>query len=580
MLALVALAQAIDPVVLYDLTDDDGGLEPGGDLLQWEWGEVGAGPGSGWNGPNAWSTSLAGAYLNDAVETLTVPLPDLAELDRPCLHLMSWYAFGDGDAGWVEVSDGESWSRLDPVYGYPGDAGWSGASVGWEDVVVDLGALAPDAQLRLVFSADDDGVVGAGWFVDEIGLFDGDVAAPHLGQLAELDDTTDVVGPYTVSVAVEDDSAVASVSLRWSTDAGDSGEAVMADWGDGTWLGAIPGAPPDTVVQYDVVASDGDNSASAPSSPLSFRVYLPAPEDPEGPEDRVLAQSATLRWQPPQTEHAVVGYQVERADGLLTEVAAEDPDGDGWVAGEVPLTGEDDVFVVRARFSIGDDLWLGDPSEEVEVEAAVPALASVSPSSAWAGDHVRLTLRGAYLLFTAGEVEVGLGEGIEVEAVDVQDVDVARVSVVIADDAEPGLRDLSLSTPAGAFLVEDAFTVDDGQARPRLTALSPASIRQGESGLLRVDWAGELGEELVVDLGEGLVVESVSRGEEQLEVEVVCLYTAPLGSHAVSVDDGVRILDGVELEVEDNLRAVNGCGLGLAPRALLALAGLVLLRRR
>ena len=74
---------------------------------------------------------------------------------------------------------------------------------------------------------------------------------------------------------------------EWIRDAELDGVAAIAATDDGQGL---------THVQ----ASDGQNDASLPGdTPLSFRVFLPAPTDLVGPEGRIIAQEASLSWTEP-----------------------------------------------------------------------------------------------------------------------------------------------------------------------------------------------------------------------------------------------------------------------------------------
>ena len=391
VLALLATAHASEAVVAWDLEQDDGGFVPGGDLLQWKWGRVLAGPGSGYDGENAWGIGLGGPYLNDAVEYLEIPVPDLSSVAAPSLHFMHWYALGAGDTGAVEVDGGGGWVTVDPVYGYPDHVAWSGSSGGWVPVTVNLDGLGPSPRVRLVFSADTSGV-GTGWFVDQVGIWDGDITAPRVSALDELADTEDLDGPYAVAAQVDDDSGVAGVDLFWSV-GGTESSAPMTNDGPGSYEGTIPGQAPDTVVEYWVVATDGANEARAPvASALDFRVYLPAPTGLIGPGGRVVATSAILSWTAPVSIHPVLGYEVFVGDTTVAAAAG--------TSAEVALTGTDDTFTVRALYAAG----LGDPSDPLTVDAVIPAIVSLAPAEAFAGDHLRVELAGDYMLLVEGGV--------------------------------------------------------------------------------------------------------------------------------------------------------------------------------
>jgi hypothetical protein len=93
--------------------------------------------------------------------------------------------------------------------------------------------------------------------------------------------------------------------------------------------------------------------------------------------------------------------------------------------------------------------------------------------------------------------------------------------------------------------------VGDAADRPRLTGIDPESVHQGEEAELVIGLVGDLAGVPTVDLGEGVVVESVDVAGDELHVRVACASDANIGTHAVLVDDGVRIFDGASLEVKD-----------------------------
>ncbi len=538
MIGLVASAWASTVVVAYDLEQDDGGFVATGDLGQWKWGEVLAGPGSGYDGANAWAIGLGGTYLNDATEYLEIPIPDLSAVAAPTLRFMHWHAFGTGDTGHVQVDAGFGWTEVAPVYGYPAHDGYSGNSGGWLPTSLSLDGLGPTPRVRLVFSADISGV-GAGWFIDQVSLWDGDVTAPNIASVAALDDTENVEGPYRVSADVTDDSGVGEVALAW-TAGGDEGVEPMSDQGDGTFAASIPGQVPDTVVAYWVVATDGANESRYPAAgSLDFRVYLAAPSGLTGPEGRVVGNTAMLSWTAPASMHPVLGYEVERQGEPVASVAG--------TSATVDLLGGGDVFAVRALYAAG----LGDASEPLAIDAVLPAVASLSPGEAYAGDTLRVELTGEYLLLVDGEVDLELGADVGVSAVEVRNVDRLVADIAVGSDAALGVRDVTLTSEAGVVVFEGGFTVLSADDRPRLVAVEPARVTQGETGEMTITVAGAVGETVTVDLGEGLVVESAARDGDSILVAFAVAPGAALGERQIVVDDGTRVYSELSLEVDD-----------------------------
>src|SRR5678815_793974 len=76
------------PLVVWDLDASDSGFVPGGTPGQWEWGTPTTGPvGEG----RMWATELDRDYLNNASDTLQIPVGDLSSLAEPSLVIEHWY---------------------------------------------------------------------------------------------------------------------------------------------------------------------------------------------------------------------------------------------------------------------------------------------------------------------------------------------------------------------------------------------------------------------------------------------------------------------------------------------------------
>ncbi|MDP2309993.1 MAG: hypothetical protein Q8P18_28500 [Pseudomonadota bacterium] len=583
---LVGTAAAA-PFQVYDLQSDDGSFLSTGATGQWKWGSVANGPGAGFDGTHAWSTGLARDYLNDTVDYLEIPVPDLTGVARPVMCFQHWYEIVAGDRGWIEVDSGNGFEVVSPLYGYPASTGFVGSSGGWRPVVVDLSVVdtaAPstlDLRVRFVFEADLANV-GDGWTIDNVAFHDGDVAPPRISDLSQLADTEDLAGPYAVEVSVEDDTIVSSVTLAWSG-GGVEGSAQMEPTGAGTWRGEIPPHLPDTEVSYWVRASDGLNTSREPAdSELTFRVYLPAPTGLTGPSGRVVGATVPLSWSAPMSAHEVVGYEVLRGGLAVLEVTEPHAD--------APLLGALESYAVRAIFEEGP----GDISSVLVVDGVLPTLGAVRPDTAWPGESVRVRISGSYLLLVDGTVSLDLGAGVEIGPIDVRDVDSAFVDLFLAENATPGPRTLTLQSGDNTVTLADAFLVLPGVERPRLTGIEPDAVRQGDQAELEIRLVGGLEALPTVDLGVGIAVDSVEQVEgdtaetQLLRVHYTVRADAPLGVRTVLVDDGARVFDGVTLEVERAFAtSARSCGTSIpsgsaSPAALLGLVGLagVMVRRR
>ncbi len=565
---LLSTALAATLVTDMDLENDDGGLVPSTGDLQWEWGVPSTGPNAALEGTRLWATRLGEPYLNDAQGSLQLPHVDLVSLSAPTLSFWHWTDIDGSDSAVIEAQVGGVWARVDPVYGYPSAQGFTGATEGWELVVVDLVGLGSLDQIRLTFSADSS-VQGAGWYLDEVQLWDGDVAPPRVSDLDLLEDTEDLVGPYTVSALVQDDVGVGLVQLLVSIDGGQEEAIDMSLAGDGRCTASVEAQPADTTVEYAVVASDGSNSARFPEFGYeSFRVRLPAPTDLSGPEGRIVDLSVDLDWLAPESIHLVESYRVWSDEQLVAEVSAP--------PASVPIHG-DDNFQVSAVYDVGE----GDLSEELVLDSACPAIHSLEPSALWQGETVTISVEGSYLLLVDGEASADLGEDIEVLSVHVTDVDRCEIELQVAEDAVVGEHPLVLISGDLSIPSELSLEVLDGEDRPRLTDIEPQSLTQGESGSLVLQ-ASDVFEDLpLVDLGDGVVVQAVTKStDDTVLVDVVVSPLAPLGWRPVEADDGHRLLEGVEFRVEAYAPPVETCS--HAPGAATGLFSLLilLLRRR
>ena len=546
----------------WNVEADSGPFSSYGDTAQWEWGVPLVQP-TAHSGSRVWTTRLAGDYLNDSTDYLEFSLPDLSTFSRPTLRFWAWYAILPGDVGWIELKEEGLWRRDEPVYGYPDSAGYVGFSDGWTPIVVDLSASPSATALRLAFAADAAGG-DVGWAVDDWELWDGDIAAPRLLSLESPVDTEDLDGPYPVRARLEDDVAVSSARLDCL--AGESPLDLSLSLGsDGWWEAELPGQLPNTTLRCDLYASDGANEARMES--FSFRVYLPAPGPISGPEGRLISDTAALTWTAPESVHPVLGYSVYNGEQKLMEVATPQA--------EVPLDGEEDNFVVRAIYAEGE----GDPTEVYTVDAVVPKILALSPATGWPGERLHLRLSGEYLFLVDGKVDASFERGITITSVAVQDVDSALLEVELAEDVAPGPDGLILQSSVGTFRSE-LFTVQDEGDRPRIATISPARVTQGERVTLRLELVGTPVTEPTVNLGEGIVVESLALDGESLELAVVVSPSAPLGSRSVELDDGERVYTGATLEVRDQAVLPQGNCSSVQASPGLALLGLLALRRR
>jgi hypothetical protein len=139
------------------------------------------GPGIAYSGTNCWGTNIVADYTTGGEATLTTPYIDLSLAADANLTFWQWYDINGmfNDGGWVEVSDdyGSSWTRIDPVGGYP-DFDWqmmpcyAGTSGGWVQAQFNLTAYT-GSMIVIRFHFRDssfDSVELSGWYVDDINV--------------------------------------------------------------------------------------------------------------------------------------------------------------------------------------------------------------------------------------------------------------------------------------------------------------------------------------------------------------------------------------------------------------------------
>lgn len=540
------------PVALWALADGNGGFVASGDSGQWQWGVPTSGPG----GPLAvWGTRLDGDYFNDATDHLEVPIPDLTGLGYPVLTLRHWYVIQPGDVGLIEVDGGAGWTAVDPIFGYPTAGGFQGSSPGWIETSVDLSGFGPTPRVRLGFLSNP-AVSAAGWYVSDVGLYDGDVTAPQLIPVVLPIDTELVSGPYVVEIAVQDDLNVVGVDLRTAVNAGSEQVVPMTPLGGGLYRGLLPGAPAGSVVSWYAVADDGQQTGRYPDiGSETFRVFLPAPTDLRMAVDgRVVGDEIALAWTPPVSTHTVLSYRIEPLDGAATEGP--------WVvfdtSATIPLLRAGArTFDVRAVFDVG----VGDPSEPLTVSAEVPELVAVWPGAAFQGDTLRVRVLGHDLYLAQADAALDLGAGIAVHDLEVIDVDEAVAVLAIAPDAATGERDLVIASTWGSFLTERAFNVIAGADAPRIVSVEPETVRQGATVTVTIVASQILAGDVAVDPGDGLLVvrDPIVEGDT-VEVDLVVSGDATPGLHTLILDDGARLWTADLVVDERVFAAQTGCG--------------------
>lgn len=561
------------PIWVVDLGTSDGGFLSGGETAQWEWGQPSVGPTT--YGP-MWGTNLDGPYLHDTTDWLQIQLPDLSAIASPTLLIEHWYEVRDGDSALLQIDAGSGFITLDPATGYPAPLGFVGSSVVMVEDVFDLSGQGNAPVVRLVLSADA-AQADAGWFVQTVSVWDGDLVVPSITAVTMPIDTQDFENPYTVEVDITEDRLVSSVDLWFDDGSGPvsiamSPEGSLGPSGSGRYQAAIPQSPVGTTLTYWVEATDGDNVGRYPEvGTRSFRVFLAAPTHLSALAvgDRPVATSAVLSWDPPESPHPVIGYEVRREDTAFPVAAVDTPPAIVSLGGEAPQR-----FTVSALYGdVGGAL--GDPSEVLELDIEVPEL-SLDPPIAYQGEELYIKIVGQSLYLLQSTAIVSLGPDIDLLDLDVRDTNMATARVKIGMDAATGTVDLVLGSSAGTLVFPDRFTILSGDDAPRIERIDPAFIRQGEERWFEVE-ATELFAALpAIGTDDDMVVTSAVAVEGQVaRFELAVAARARLGAHTLSIDDGDRLYT-VELQVDEAVAHVqHGCASIPTPRAPSWLAGLM-----
>jgi hypothetical protein len=547
------------PVVVWDFSASEEGLVTEGEIPQWAWGRSTTSP------VPVWKTRLAGPYLNDGTDSLILDLPDLAAYARPVLVVRHQWEILPGDRGNVEIDTGSGWRTFVPVYGLPDPSGFVGDSGGTVSSSFRLDGLSGAPRVRFLFSADET-FSAAGWTIEGISLYDGDATPPRVEPLEIPVDTQDRLGPYPVRVTVEDDTAVSRVEIVVRVDGG-TPFRVSATPVDGAWVAGIPAQFPGSFVEWHAEASDGALDARWPAvAEASFRVYLPPPTGLRA-DGRLVGQSLYLGWDALRVS-GLTGYEVDdSAEG--PRITTSEP----HAVLPVTVAGDHEIRV-RGLFGEG----VGDWCEPLPLEIEVPRLESVSPAVVERGDLVHVDFAGSSLYLTdAAMMEPGPGISVR----DLRVLDVGRASAVleIAADAEPGPRDVVVSSAWGLWTFPGALTV--GTDSPaEILSIAPSTLEQGGSADVIViasqPFAGPLTQ---ISTDPGIVATFDDPDGAKLVLAVVAGSGANPGTHELVLDDGVRWWT-IPIEVTERTLSQQTCSHTGPPTGMAAFAALIAVLQR
>ncbi|MFA5761626.1 MAG: IPT/TIG domain-containing protein, partial [Dehalococcoidales bacterium] len=164
------------------------------------------------------------------------------------------------------------------------------------------------------------------------------------------------------------------------------------------------------------------------------------------------------------------------------------------------------------------------------VKLALPVITSLEPNEGRQGETLNVTITGSNL---SGATALSFGDGVSVNSFTVLGANQIAANISVTPDAETGVRDISVSTPAGSFTYSDGFTVK--QDLPLITSVEPSEERQGETLNVTITGAN-LSNASAVQFGAGISVNSFTViAADQITADITISSSATTGVRDVSV---------------------------------------------
>ena len=179
----------------------------------WQVGTPTGGPGSCHTGTQCAGTVLDGNYPANTISRLigpTLVLSTISGAEKLILRLWQWFSYSNGDSGQVQLS---VWDPVGQNWGDWINMGGSivGSSGGWLQVALELTPYAGETvRLGFLHSANSDGSINSGWFIDDIEPPAKEVPPPPVLDL-DSDDSSGAADPGYQTTFTENAGGVAIV---------------------------------------------------------------------------------------------------------------------------------------------------------------------------------------------------------------------------------------------------------------------------------------------------------------------------------------------------------------------------------
>ncbi|MDM7999629.1 MAG: IPT/TIG domain-containing protein [Dehalococcoidia bacterium] len=164
------------------------------------------------------------------------------------------------------------------------------------------------------------------------------------------------------------------------------------------------------------------------------------------------------------------------------------------------------------------------------VVSASPTVTSLTPNLGGQGQTLNVTITGTYLIAASS---VSFGADISVNSYTVDSDTQITANVTVGDEAAPGLREVSVTTPGGTAGLANAFNVT--QAPPGIASAAPNQGIQGQTLVVTISGARFIGS-TSVSFGTDITVNSFTiDSNTQITASITISSSGTPGARTISV---------------------------------------------